>query len=208
MTDYFLLLDEPRRPWLDPEALKQKFHARAAAVHPDHLPAAAAAAKVAAQQHYTALNAAYHCLREPKDRLRHLLELELGQKPSDLTNVPDDMLALFRAVGELFRGTDAFLAEKARATSPLVQVQLFERGQEWVEKLGDLRQQIIARRDPLLEELQTLNAAWVEDRRWKLEDGKTRDPQLLTRLLEIWPLLGFYERWLAQIQERSVQLSF
>jgi len=35
MTDYFALLDEPRRPWLDVSSLKQKFLARSSEVHPD-----------------------------------------------------------------------------------------------------------------------------------------------------------------------------
>ena len=35
MTDYFNLLSEPRRPWLNPEALKQKFLNLSAEVHPD-----------------------------------------------------------------------------------------------------------------------------------------------------------------------------
>ena len=89
MTDNFLLLDEPRRPWLDADALKRKFLARSAEVHPDRTHNAAESEKLAANQRYTALNAAYNCLREPKDRVRNLLELELGQKPSDLTSVPD-----------------------------------------------------------------------------------------------------------------------
>ena len=33
-------------------------------------------------------------------------------------------------------------------------------------------------------------------------------PKPLERLQEIWRLLSFYERWLAQIQERVVKLSF
>src|SRR5690242_10840656 len=110
MTDNFLLLDEPRRPWLDAEALKQKFLARSAEVHPDRAHNASAAEKLAANQRYTALNAAYNCLREPKDRLRHLLELELGKKPSDLTDVPEDLMGLFFEAGKTFRETDAFLA--------------------------------------------------------------------------------------------------
>ncbi|HWN95683.1 MAG TPA: hypothetical protein VNT99_11665 [Methylomirabilota bacterium] len=35
MTDAFALLKEPRRPWLDAEALKQKFLPLSAKVHPD-----------------------------------------------------------------------------------------------------------------------------------------------------------------------------
>ncbi len=197
MTDYFALLNEPRRPWLEAEALKEKFLALSAEVHPDRVHLSSEADKLAANRRYTELNAAYHCLREPRDRLRHLLELELGKKPSDLTNVPDDLMDLFFGVGKVLKETDAFIVEKSKATSPLLQVQFFERGQEWIEKLGGLRQTINSRREPLINELKSLSPTW---------DGKPQKP--LERLLEIWRLLSFYERWLAQIQERVVQLSF
>lgn len=197
MTDYFALLNEPRRPWLEAEALKEKFLALSAEVHPDRVHLSSEADKLATNRRYTELNAAYHCLREPRDRLRHLLELELGKKPSDLTNVPDDLMDLFFGVGKVLKETDAFIVEKSKATSPLLQVQLFERGQEWIEKLGGLRQTINSRREPLINELKSLSATW---------DGEPQKP--LERLLEIWRLLSFYERWLAQIQERLVQLSF
>ena len=82
-------------------------------------------------------------------------------------------------------------------TSPLLQVQLFERGQGGVEKLSALRQSIVLRRDSLLAELAPMNAAW-----------DTPGNRPLERLQEIWRLLSFYERWLAQIQERVVKLSF
>ena len=35
MTDSFSLLNEPRRPWLDAGALKQKFLPLSSAAHPD-----------------------------------------------------------------------------------------------------------------------------------------------------------------------------
>jgi hypothetical protein len=74
---------------------------------------------------------------------------------------------------------------------------LFERGQDGVEKLGALRQIIAFRREALLLELERMNAAW--------EISAARP---LERLQEIWRLLSFYERWLAQIQERVVKVSF
>jgi len=197
MTDHFALLNEPRRPWLDAEALKAKFLARSAEVHPDRVHQSSEADKLAANQRYTELNAAYNCLREPRHRLRHLLELELGAKPSDLTNVPDDLMEVFFSVGKVFREVDALLAEKARATSPLLQVQFFERGQDWVEQLGGLREKIFARREALIGELGTVDAGW------EAALSKPTDP-----LLRIWRLLSFYDRWLTQIQERVVQLSF
>jgi hypothetical protein len=35
MIDHFAALSEPRRPWLDLEKLKNRFHILAAARHPD-----------------------------------------------------------------------------------------------------------------------------------------------------------------------------
>lgn len=195
MTDHFTLLQEPRRPWLEPEPLREKFLALSAQVHPDRVHNAAPAEREAAQQCYTALNAAYTCLREPKDRLRHLLELELGAKPSDLTSIPDDLMAWFTEVGQLLRQTEAFRTEAAAVTSPLLKVQMFQRGQDWIEKLSALRQKIAGHRDALLAELKTLDAGWPA-------------AKPLDRLREIWRLLGFYDRWIAQLQEREVQLSF
>ena len=195
--DCFALLNEPRRPWLDADALKTKFLSLSAEVHPDRVHESPEAVKLAATARYTALNAAHNCLREPRDRIRHLLELELGHKPSDLTNVPNDLMDLFFEIGKGFREVDAFLAEKTRATSPLLQVQLFERGQVKVDKLDELRTRILPRRDALLDELKAVDAEW---------DSVL--PKPLERLLVIWRLLSFYERWLAQIQERTVQLTF
>ena len=78
MTDYFALLDEPRRPWLEPEALKTKFLKLAAEIHPDRKHGAGKIEKAAANRSYAELNAAFNCLAEPKLRLLHLLELERG----------------------------------------------------------------------------------------------------------------------------------
>src|SRR5438132_9046006 len=50
MIDYFALLHEPRRPWLDPDLLKQKFISLSAEVHPDRVHLAGEAEKHAAQQ--------------------------------------------------------------------------------------------------------------------------------------------------------------
>ena len=193
MTDCFALLDEPRRPWLDADSLKSKFFALSSEVHPDRVHSASEIEKLAANRRYSELNAAYQCLREPRSRIRHLLELQLNAKPSDLTNVPDDLMELFFAVGKQFREVDAFLTEKTKATSPLLQVQLFERGMDRVDQLQAVSKQIVPRRDALLEELKSFDANWQSH---------------TDRLLNIWRLLSFYERWLAQIQERIAQLSF
>src|SRR5271167_1774936 len=98
MIDYFALLNEPRRPWLDADSLRQKFRALSASAHPDKVRATGELEKSGAAKSFAELNAAYHCLAEPKSRLRHLLELELGAKPGDIRQIPAALADLFAEV--------------------------------------------------------------------------------------------------------------
>src|SRR5438445_10541322 len=135
MTDYFALLDEPHRPWIDPESVKRKFLALSAEVHPDRVHAGTSGERSVAQERYTELNAAYNCLRDPKERLAHLLELERGAKPKEVQRIPSGLMSLFLEVGQICREADAFLSEQAKITSPLLKVRMFQRSQDWTEKL-------------------------------------------------------------------------
>ena len=199
MTDYFALLKEQRRPWIDPDLLKQKFLALSAEVHPDRVHGAEASEKRAAQERYAELNAAYNCLREPKDRLAHLIELETGAKPRQVQNVPSDLMNTFMEITNLCRGADAFLVEKNATTSPLLKLQLFERGQEWTEKLMTLQGKINSRREDLFAQIRGIDGEWEKNA------GKRKDS--LALLEKNCQLLGYFGRWSAQIQERIVQLS-
>jgi DnaJ-domain-containing protein 1 len=201
VTDYFILLDEPRRPWLEPEALKSRFLALAAEAHPDKQITVSKAEKLAANRRYTELNAAYRCLAEPKLRLRHLLELELGAKPAEIQQIPAALADLFAEVATTCRNADAFLTEKSKTTSPLMQVQLFERAQEWVERLQTLQTKLTELHDRLTGELKSLDALWMS----RSQSGER--PAILKRLEELYRLFGYFNRWSGQIQERIVQLS-
>ena len=202
MTDFFALLDEPRRPWLDPDSLKAKFLARSAQVHPDRVHGASESERAAAARRYAELNAAFNCLRDPKARLAHLLQLELGAKPKDLQQMPDDLAETFLAVAQLCRQVDAFLAEKARADSPLLQVRLFERGQEWMDQLNDLQRKLSVHHETLTQTLRTLDGQWDAAR----ADASSRR-EILRRLEDLYRQLGFFARWTVQIQERLVRLA-
>ncbi len=203
VVDFFQLLNEPRQPWLDTDALKRRFFAISTNAHPDRFHGASAAEQVTTGRHYTELNAAWQCLREPKERLRHLLELERGAPPADIQRVPPDLTDRFFAVGRLCREATIFLEEKARTSSPLVRAQMYARGVEWADQLLDMQQQISRSREDLLAELAAMNPAWA--------DAATKDPAqklvLLVRLEEIYRLLGYFGRWSEQLQERIVQLT-
>ncbi|MEO7298880.1 MAG: hypothetical protein ABI042_09925 [Verrucomicrobiota bacterium] len=206
MSDNFALLNEPRLPWIDPDDLKQKFFPLSAPFHPDRVHGGTDAEKLSANQRYAELNAAYNCLREPKERLLHLLELELGKKPSDIQKIPPGTMDLFVEVGQTCRDTDAFLAEKTKVTSPLMKVQLFERGQEWTDKLNTLQQKINLKRDGLSNELRELNSVWQNAPKTGSPERSAKLP--LERLEQIYRVFSYVARWSEQIQERVVQLSF
>lgn len=202
MIDYFALLDEPRRPWLEPEALKSKFLALAAKAHPDKQNCAGESEKLAANRRSAELNSAYNCLAEPKSRLSHLLELELGAKPADVQPIPPALAGLFAEVATTCRNADVFLTEKNKAASLLLQAQLFERAQEWTERLTALQQKLAGLRGELVGQLKSLDALWAA----KPRAGERTT--LLDRLEELYRLFGYFNRWNSQIQERIVQLSF
>ena len=203
IVDFFQLLDEPQQPWLDPDALKRKFLALSASAHPDRFHTASAAEREMADRHYAELNAAWQCLRDPKERLRHLLELERGAPPTDIQRVPPELTDRFFAVGRLCREATIFLEEKAKISSPLMKAQLFVRGAEWADQLLAMQQQINRSREDLLAELAAMNPAWAN----AMATSPAQKPLLLERLEEIHRLLGYFGRWSEQLQERIVQLT-
>ena len=200
--DYFSLLDEPRRPWIEAEALKQKFLQLSTGVHPDRVHNLEQADRTAAQERYVELNSAYTCLASPKDRLRHLLELEIGALPKDIQQIPSGLMDLSLEIGQACRRADKFIAEKNQATSPLLKVQFFERGQEFSEALEVMQQKVSAFAEGAEKELRLL------DSQWEQTSVSPHRRELFRRLEEIYRLLSYFARWNQQMRERIVQLSF
>lgn len=192
MTDYFVLLDEPRQPWLDEEELKSKFFALSVSVHPDRTHALPVAGRNAAHERYTELNTAYNCLREPKERLRHLIELHTGRKPAQVQQVPEGLVDIFFQIGHACREADEFLKRKTAVSSPLLLAGLFEQGQTISESLAHLQRGLAERQEQLLAQLKQLNDNW---------EGQ------LDRIETIQQTLSYLHRWRAQLQERIVQLA-
>jgi curved DNA-binding protein CbpA len=204
MVDYFALLQEPRLPWLDPDELKAKFLELSSQAHPDRVHAGSEEEKAEANRRYAEFNSAYNTLREPKNRLLHLLELETGGKPADIQRIPPGTMDLFVEVGQTCREADAFLAERLQVTSPMLRVQLFEKGMEWTDRLTALQNAINQKRQAWMAELQQMNEIWKE----APSDPVLRTAKLpLERLEQLYRGLSYVARWTAQIQERVVQLS-
>ncbi len=205
MTDYFAVLDVTRRPWVDEESLKARFLEASAEAHPDRVHEAGETEKQRANERFAELNAAYTCLREPKTRLAHLFELETGARPKEVEQILPGTMELFMEVGQLCRQVDAFLAERAKVSSPVLKVEIFERAQEWTEKLNALQRKLNSRRQGLMAELREMNAAWEA----ALAGGPGRAVSLpLAQVEKAGREFSYVGRWSAQVQERIVQLAF
>lgn len=209
MTDCFALLDLPRQPWLEPEAVQARFIALSAVRHPDKLGDASEADRQAAAAGYAELNAAYQTLRDPKTRLSHLIELATGTPPPTLQAVSNASADLFFEVSSLCRQVDGFLAGRAQATSPLLKAGHFARGLEWTDRIQALQQRLATQRSALEQELNGMNPAWAG-----FNPDPTRTTPLaaavsssLPRLGAIYQSLGYLARWNAQLEERLVQLA-
>jgi hypothetical protein len=63
-------------------------------------------------------------------------------------------------VGGLCRQIDSFLTEKTAATSPLLKVQLFERGQEFSDQVAAMQARLTAAREDLVAALKEIDAQW------------------------------------------------
>lgn len=203
MMDYFTLLNEPRGPWLDEEALKTKFLQLSSEFHPDRFHAANAADKEQANQTFAQLNAAFKCLLDPKERLLHLLLLETGEKPKDVQRIPPGTMDFFMEVGQLCRHIDEFTTARQKETSPLLKVKYLHQGMALMDQLHALSQKIHAKRSDLLHELQSINPLWAQA---PLDSPSRRTFLPLDKIEHIYRILSYIGRWLDQLKEKSVQL--
>ena len=190
VTDFFALCGEQRRPWLDPERVKETFHRLSRTEHPDQR-------EVGGEGDFARLNQAQAVLRDPKLRLRHLLELEHPEvKLSGPSGVPAGLADLFVAVHGLLREADAVLAKKAAATSALAKALLAREEFAAREQVEATLEQLDTLQADAETELQTFDALWLG----------ARPPEAAAKLQDFYQRFAYLSRWLEQLRERLFQL--
>ena len=187
MTDAFALLDEPRQPWLDVEALKVKFLNQSSKTHPDKF--TDPAKKESAQEGFTNLNTAHDILRDPKRRLQHLLTLERGEKPAEVHDILPETADLFIEVGQLLKPVDECLDEREKQTSILLKAQSYPEALDWLEKVNSLQQTIVQNLQQLDTQAQALNLNWDCD-----------------SIEKLFHQYSYLQKWQMQLNDRAVRL--
>lgn len=188
MVDYFALLGEPRRPWLDPERIKETFHRLSRERHPDQAGGA--------QDAFADLNLAQETLRDPKLRLRHLLELEHPAiRPSGPATVPATLADDFAPIHELLQRIDAYLPRKAAASGALARALLAR--EETALRIGarDRLAGLDAKIASALTDLRSLDAGWEPNHH-----------ATAARLLDLYGRFAYLSRWAGQLRERLFHL--
>ncbi|MBA3831825.1 MAG: hypothetical protein H0X34_08025 [Chthoniobacterales bacterium] len=178
MTDHFALFGEARRPWLDPERLKEKHFARSRAEPPG-----------------AELNEAFRVLSDPKLRLHHLLILE-GADLAAGRPVPAAVADLFWNTGTILRETESWLHKNGNATSKLAHAILLPARTRLEEKLEKLEEELRANYETEIARLRQIDSDW-----------KSTGPNELGKLIELSDSISYLTRLLERTKEGRFRLS-
>lgn len=185
-SDYFAALGQPRRPWLDPDALKEKFHRTTAEQHPD---------RAGDNGEFASVNAAYAILRDPGTRLRHLLELEHPEALGRTQQITEKLSSAFLRLATLRRTIDAFVKQQAAASTPLAQALL---ASERFTLQRDVEKELTS--------IETAHAECVAAVRSIDKEWAGRGRELAPRLAELQQELTYLAKWNWQLRESLFQL--
>jgi len=189
MPDHFATLEQPRRPWLDTDALKEYFHRASAAWHPD-------VAGSGDASRFAAASAAYSALRDPVWRLRHLLELEAPDQLGRPQAIPPDFADLFMRLAEFRQSLNALQKRQNAAAPGLARALLMDESQAILKRAISLKAQLDAAYDASLSLLRALDADW-----------EPRAADAAERLAALHQRFAYLSKWRAQIDESLFSLN-
>jgi curved DNA-binding protein CbpA len=186
-TDHFSILDQPRRPWLEADVLKDRFHRASAEWHPD--------VTGRDDSRFAAANAAYNILRDPVARLRHLLELEVPEQLGKPQPIPPDCADLFMRLADLRQALAVFHKKEHAAAPGLARALLAEDRQKLLSRVVALQTEIAAAESSAQEDLRAVDAVW-----------SPAAVDAVERLSALQQRFAYLSKWRAQVGESLFQL--
>jgi curved DNA-binding protein CbpA len=196
MTDHFAVLRQARRPWLDPERLKQKYQQLALNEHPDRKGRRTKEQSTSEPVTFTDVTEAYRVLSNPKLRVNHLLSITGEDIDFETSSVTAELADVFMGAATLVLEIDALLQKRQAATSALGK--------------SLLKSEVAASRVQVKRSLEQLDQLYSDsirdlqkaDRAWKKNPSETAG-----ELRKLAQRFGYLERWIGQLRERQFQLS-
>jgi curved DNA-binding protein CbpA len=178
VPDAFSLLDLPRRPWLDADLVRQAFQQKAAALHPDRNPQAAAG--------FAALTRAHEVLREPGSRLLAYL----GEAASPGAALSPELVALFPRIAAHREKAQRIEALRLAAGSRLGAALLTSELAGVMVEAKTLLEELDLHREALWAGIREIDA--------RLDSLESDDTEALRGMAH---RLAFVEKWRAQLVE-------
>jgi DnaJ-domain-containing protein 1 len=202
--DCFALLGVPRHPAPNIPALKQKFLDLSSESHPDRVHQASPLIRREAGAHFAALNAAWSCLANTKDRLAHLLAIERGRKPEEIHAITPETADRFLQVAQLCRRVDDYLARRAANTSPLLQARMIAETVGLADQIREMTAALRSQEAEVENSLAELGPAW--DQAPAPTDSARAAALPLDAVESAWRSLSYLNRWEQQLQDRLARL--
>ena len=190
MTDYFALLGEVRRPWIDSNKLKQKYHQLTLQLHPD----LGSRNQTSEETDSLAeLNEAFRVLQDPKLRLQHLLVLE-NAAPVAARPVPPALANLFWDTGASLKNLDAIL-EKQSSTSRLTQALDKSEIADAEMRTREILDQLRSLYNDALDKVRRTDPLWLAD-----------PAAHVSTLVDLYDSFSYLSRLIEQVNERLLRL--
>jgi curved DNA-binding protein CbpA len=184
MRDLFAVLGEPRQPWLDLEKLEECYRQLSLTTHPDRL------SVPARNDEFSGISEAYRVLKDPKQRIQHLLQLE-GQTPGKENSVPQSLLPLFSQIGDFVARTTNLWQRRGESPNAISKSIL-------QAEIVSLQREV----ETLLHDAKELFRQ-AEKATRSLNDSWRAKPDELEK---VYSLFGFLTRWIAQLEEWKFRL--
>ena len=186
MTDYFALLGEVRRPWIDSNNLKQKYHQLTLQLHPDRGSRNQTSKET---DSLAELNEAFRVLQDPKLRLQHLLMLE-NAAPVAARSVPPALANLFWDTGTSLKNLDAIL-EKQSSTSRLTQALGKSEIADAEMRTREILDRLRSLYNDALDKVRRTDPLWLAD-----------PAAHLSTLVDLYDSFSYLSRLIEQVNER------
>ena len=191
MTDYFALLGEVRRPWIDRNKLKQKYHQLTLRLHPDRGRRNQTTSEDTGS--LAELNEAFRVLQDPKLRLQHLLMLE-NAAPVAARSVPPALANLFWDTGASLKNLDAIL-EKQSSTSRLTQALGKSEIADAEMRTREILDQLRSLYNDALDKVRRTDPLWLAD-----------PAAHVSTLVDLYDSFSYLSRLIEQVNERLLRL--
>ncbi len=191
MIDYFALLGEVRRPWIDRNKLKQKYHQLTLRLHPDRGRRNQTTSEDTGS--LAELNEAFRVLQDPKLRLQHLLMLE-NAAPVAARSVPPALANLFWDTGASLKNLDAIL-EKQSSTSRLTQALGKSEIADAEMRTREILDQLRSLYNDALDKVRRTDPLWLAD-----------PAAHVSTLVDLYDSFSYLSRLIEQVNERLLRL--